>query len=123
MGLSEYTSAIDVYSFGLLCYAVYLEVPPWQNASVTELLSIKRKGTPPKMPESLLQNFSIAMYSKLILHCISKRPTSRPKFKEILQVINEIKISAKDDTTLQYTPLLDDELWKINKKTGKIQQQ
>jgi len=82
-----YTSASDVWSFGVVCWEVFSSgMLPWSwlsNQEVTEAITRgERLKKPDKCPDDLWG---------LILQCWSEHPTERPTFAALLKKLNEAR--------------------------------
>jgi serine/threonine-protein kinase len=77
LGGGDLTATSDVYSLGLVLYEVFTGKKAFEANSLPELLKLRRAGTAPAAPSSLVKDLDPAV-ERVILRCLNKSPANRP---------------------------------------------
>lgn len=83
-GESHYKGAIDIYAFGIILWEMYTRDDPYENIGPFQIAHQVLEGLRPSIPDSCPYNLHV-----LIERCWNPRPEGRPKFKEILELLND----------------------------------
>ncbi|MCA9651380.1 MAG: serine/threonine protein kinase, partial [Myxococcales bacterium] len=70
-----YDHRVDLYSLGCMAYELLTGVPPFERASVTELLHAHVEDLPPPMAEQI-EGVPAAL-ERVVLRCLAKQPDDR----------------------------------------------
>ncbi|GBB88558.1 hypothetical protein RclHR1_01510009 [Rhizophagus clarus] len=80
-----YTSAADIYSFGMIMYEIISGLPPFHDVGHDNYLAIKIcRGLRPRFNIKVPQ-----LIVSLIKRCLDASPSNRPKVKEISKILRE----------------------------------
>jgi serine/threonine protein kinase len=97
IGDGSYTTAIDVYAYGMLLYELVTLTVPWApikncpSLNKFTLIGYLRRGDRPTLPDSV-----IPAYRELIEHCWSQNPRDRPSFRQIIDQTRGTKLAYPD---------------------------
>ena len=104
---SEYSTASDVYSFGMIVYELLSNANSSFNTN--QIISFVNEGQRPKLPSSIPD-----CYRELVEQCYSQNPIDRPSFDDIVIKLKENQdfITEKVDKEeyLKYVTFVDDSL-------------
>jgi serine/threonine protein kinase len=99
-----YTTAIDVYSFGIIVYQLVLYSDlswPWSNGrqprSMSDLMNSVHNGVRPVIPDSVSAEFR-----QLMNDCWAQDPGLRPTFREILERLEDPVFVFPDTDVEEY---------------------
>jgi serine/threonine protein kinase len=76
-----FTTAVDVYSYGMTCYEIMTGKLPFEGHSTNDY-DIVLKGQRPEVPEDV-----DGWVRELLRNCWEFNPAKRPTFREILNLI------------------------------------
>ena len=77
---AEYSTACDVYAFGIILYEILSTEEPFKELSMYDVRSQTLKGIRPKIDSSIPPS-----YTDLIQCCWAQNPADRPSFDEIVE--------------------------------------
>lgn len=84
----DYTEKADVFSYGIILWEIATRKPPYKNISgITVANRVVSNNLRPKIDDSIP-----AEWAKLMVRCWTKSPEVRPKFSEIIYVLNHMKV-------------------------------
>jgi alpha-tubulin suppressor-like RCC1 family protein len=93
----DYSTASDVFAFGIIMHELLTWQLPWPNVNPWNVIGLVLSGARPLLPTAeSLPAFSadastsrpgLDDYLALMQKCWSQRPAQRPKFKEIVEVL------------------------------------
>mmetsp|Transcript_427 Transcript_427/g.1029 ORF Transcript_427/g.1029 Transcript_427/m.1029 type:complete len:689 (-) Transcript_427:196-2262(-) len=85
----EYNETVDVYSYAMILFYLYVGRPPWPSLPGQEAVRLaSEEGDRPNLPRDLDQR-----YVGLIKECWHEDPSARPSFEKILDFLSSY---AKD---------------------------
>ena len=103
-GTDKYSSRIDVYSFGIICWEASAGVTPWSHATFKfsyELLDRVQKGDRPPISDRMKAD-APAGYFAMVKSCWHQEPKNRPPFRMVCEclfdMVSKISSSASSDT-------------------------
>lgn len=102
----EYTTACDVYAFGIIVYEIITSLVPYHCKFQFEIITKIINGDRPAMDDSVPSS-----YRNLIERCWSKNPDDRPTFDQIVEEIKTdksfITSNVKEADFLDYVDFLE----------------
>lgn len=84
----EATSAISVYSYGIILFEIYTRLMPYQDEHPVKLVAKVMSGHRPALPNNCPPSFA-----KLVSKCLSGDPLMRPSWQEICMELDNITLS------------------------------
>jgi len=112
-----FTSAADVYSFGMILYELLSYKTPFDDLSIAETVAGVLTGNRPKIPlekECEWVKGCPDGYVEIMEKCWSQESSSRPGWGEIVGVLKKLRVeekkAAKDTTTVKTGVDDDDEI-------------
>ena len=81
----QYDEKVDIFAFGTLIWELVWREVPLDGFEPAEIKAKVESGEPLKQNYGLDQRIS-----QLINECRSLKPTDRPSFKEIIQVLEDV---------------------------------
>jgi serine/threonine-protein kinase len=106
----ETTGAADVYALGAVLYELLAGAPPYDAASVTELVRRRAEGEPPPSPSAVAPDVPPELDS-LVLACLRDDPSERPGAREVEQILRgelepptRVLTRAADEPTVVMKP-------------------
>ena len=102
-GTDKYSSRIDVYSFGIICWEASAGVTPWSHVTFKfsyELLDRVQKGDRPPISDIMKANVP-AGYFTLVRSCWHQEPKNRPPFHIVSECLIDMvsKISSSPSSS------------------------
>ncbi|KAH0785736.1 putative serine/threonine-protein kinase/receptor [Histomonas meleagridis] len=108
----QYTPKTDVYSFGLLVNEIFSGSPPYKGLSDQQINENIMDGNPPQIASEMPD-----LFKKILMKCINKDPSKRPKskdiFKKIKNGLDDLKVNRSVLDTYK-NQLLDSALCPLN---------
>ena len=80
----EYTSKVDVFSYGMILYELYTQKALFQGMNPFQIVMAVSQGHRPTIP-SIISSFE----AELIQKCWSQNPEERPSFEDIVQMFEQ----------------------------------
>ncbi len=106
----KYTSASDIYGFGIITYEIIAELPPYYDVAHEELLAIE-------ICQGLRPNFNNIKVPQSILHlidrCLDANPYNRPTANELCDLLHNLVDDVSDENSLIYKQI--EEAEKVDK--------
>lgn len=94
-GRTPYTTASDVYAYGITMYEIYARQPPYAGEDISEVLSkIKKKNKRPRAPSTMSQKVAF-----MFKDCIGRKPGGRPTLNELAARIERLSTEDFDYLT------------------------
>ncbi len=89
--VTEYSQAVDLYSFGIICYECLERKEPWAGEYTFSYMVFKAvsSGKRPKISANLA-NEAPEGFVKLMKSCWQQNAMARPKFKDVLHSLQDI---------------------------------
>ena len=85
----DYTEKADVFSYGIILWEIASRKPPYKNISgITVATRVVSNNLRPPIDDSYPKPFS-----ELMAKCWDRNPENRPRFKEIIHILNSMKFS------------------------------
>ena len=102
-GTDKYSSRIDVYSFGIICWEASAGVTPWSHATFKfsyELLDRVQKGDRPPISDRMKAD-APAGYFAMVKSCWHQEPKNRPPFHIVSECLIDMvsKISSSPSSS------------------------
>lgn len=89
LGKGDLTPKVDVYSWGVLMYQVYLCSPPWRGFRAPAIkIQIVQLGNRLEMPETTLRE-----YRDIFFRATEHNPDARPSLTELLHDLSSVPVS------------------------------
>jgi hypothetical protein len=97
LNYQPYTSQSEVYSFGLVLWAIAARKEPWRTTTIKELISRVREGALEEIPSN-----TPTAYSDLIKCCLFKIPSERCEIEKARETLASLSQAATKDSTLSH---------------------
>ncbi|XP_062231904.1 serine/threonine/tyrosine-protein kinase HT1-like [Phragmites australis] len=95
-----YGRKVDVYSFGLLLWELVTGTIPYEDMTpIQAAFAVVNKNLRPVIPSSCPAPLQL-----LIVQCWSSQPEKRPEFRQIVQILENLKTVLDRDGTLDKIP-------------------
>lgn len=78
----NFSNECDVYSYALICYEIVTNKFPYEELTVSQIISLIPTGLRPEIPESTEEAYKVFIES-----CWDNDPEERPTFEKILEVL------------------------------------
>ncbi|KAH3745649.1 hypothetical protein Pelo_12943 [Pelomyxa schiedti] len=80
-----YNTKVDVYSYGMCLWQMWVREEPWSSAVVWDIPNIVSTGARPEVPRDCP-----IKYSQLMQQCWAQQQDVRPEFDDIIQIISDL---------------------------------
>src|SRR5581483_3572120 len=113
---SRYTKEADIYSFGIVMNEFMSEEIPYNDIPHDQILTVRIcNGLRPKISEDTPK-----LLADLIMKCWDTKSENRPTSKELVQIINRLKIERRDENSALYSQIKECEKIRKNKLKNKL---
>jgi hypothetical protein len=100
-GETSYTNKVDVYSYGLLMWAIYTGIEPFQGYEHFQLSQYISEGGRPEIPKECPHSFA-----SLMSKCWAQRAEERPSMQQVAKELETVGKDLMEMNTEEYSASL-----------------
>lgn len=89
----QFSVQSDIFSFGVVLYELFAQLPPWANYDTVEVVLQVCSGERMLIPDSVPPYFR-----ELMGYCWAQDPTARPSFPEIIRALKKYDLLSPDSS-------------------------